>query len=331
MEFSSFIKSCLYLLEEKYQLAFEELKSIVAKSDAPKEAYILVGSVLRKNGEYRKAIHIHESLVGDKSFDGRLNKILFFELVKDYKESKDYEKSLYYANKLLAIDKSPVVYKYIYKLNLLMKNYDEAFKFLEKYQKITKNNYAKELSYILYEKYMATDKKDESLLKKSLKIYPENRASNMAFYDIVFSSGKKTKIIETFDDLLKREVIKTEKDLKKFENDFFAMGLFKEFESAIFRKVAQMTSNPVYTVYCASMFKKKNNSEKAREILVRYLSDIGEKRIVKNRLLDILLPEELKMKFKSSDIYVCAGCNNYFGEYSEYCPVCGQIETLDFA
>ncbi|UOD35521.1 hypothetical protein DSN97_04140 [Deferribacteraceae bacterium V6Fe1] len=330
MDLANFIKANLYLLEDNYGSSIEELKSFVISNDAPKEIYILLGSVLRKNGEYEKAIHIHESLVGDKTLTNKLNKILYFELVKDYRDFKDYKKSLYYAQKLLDIDKSPIIFKYVYELNLSLKNFDDAFKYLLKYQKGNKGDFSKELSYILYEKYLSQEKKDDSLLKKALKLYSKNRPVNLILFDQVYATGKKSKILDAFEDLLKKDVIKAEKDLKKFENDFFTIGLYKEFESAVFKKIAQSSSNPVYAVYSSNLFIKKNNPEKANEVLVSYLNNIGEKNIVKNKILSLQLPEDLKSKFKFSDTYICSACRADFDKYYEYCPNCKSIETIDF-
>ncbi|MCB4204778.1 hypothetical protein LF845_07365 [Deferribacterales bacterium Es71-Z0220] len=330
MDLANLIKANLYLLEGNYGLSIEEFKKLVISDNAPKEIYILLGSVLRKNGEYEKAIHIHESLVGDKTLTNKLNKILYFELVKDYKELQEYKKSLYYAQKLLDIDKSPIIYKYFYELNLSLKNFDDAFKYLLKYQKGNKSDFSKELSYILYEKYVFLEKKDDSLIKKALKFYPNNRPVNLILFDQVYATGKKSKISDAFEDLLKKDIIKTEKDLKKFENDFFAIGLYKDFESAVFKKVAQSSANPIYAVYSSNLFIKKNNPEKANEVLVNYLNNIGEKNIVKNKILTLQLPEGLKSKFKFSDIYVCSVCGTDFDKYYEYCPNCKSIETIDF-
>lgn len=330
MDIVNLVKANLYLLEGNYGSSIEELKSFVISNDPPKEIYILLGSVLRKNGEYEKGIHIHESLVGDKTLNNKLGKILYFELVKDYKEIQDYKKSLYYAQKLLDMDKSPIIFKYIYELNLSLKNFDDAFKYLLKYQKGNKRDFSKELSYILYEKYISQEEKDDSLLKKALKLYPKNRAVNLVIFDKIYATGKKNKILEAFEDLLKKDIIKTEKDLKKIESDFFAIGLYKDYESAVFKKIAQSSPNPIYAVYSSNLFMKKNNPEKANEVLVNYLNNIGEKNIVKNKILSLQLPEDLKSKFKFSDIYFCSACSADFDNYQEYCPNCKSIETIDF-
>lgn len=330
MELTNFIKANLYLLDGEYDLSLKELKDVVIASDPPKEIYILLGSILRKNGEYEKAIHIHESLVGDKAITNKLMKILYFELIKDYKDHKDYKKSLYYAQKLIDIDKSPIIFKYIYELNLSLKNFDDAFKYLLKYQKANKRDFSKELSYILYEKYLSLEGKDDSLLKKALKLYPENRAVNFIMFDKIYSTNNKNKILNAFENLLEKDIIKTEKDLKKIESDLFAIDMYKDFEAAIFRKVAQSSINPIYVVYSSNLFIKKGNIEKAKEVLLNYLNNIAEKNIVKNKILNLTLSEDLRSKFEITDIYSCKVCNADFYDYFNYCPSCNSIESLNF-
>jgi len=334
MENANYLKGILSLLENKYEKTIEIFKSALKTKDLTTSDYILLGSVLRKNKEVNKAIYIHESLVDKKHLDKSLSYILYFELLKDYYEAKEYSKALFYANKLLEFNKSADIFKYIYKIKVKLEECDEAIKYIKLYEKLSKKVLAKEISHIYmlkYKKLLAEGKKEEGLIKKALSKDPTNRQANFNVYKSVLSSNRKNQIIEMINTLLQKDVIKTFDDIKMLESDLFPLELFNDFEKIILKAVAQNHKNPIYHIYASKILSKRGEIDKAKDILFNYLQNINKLEIVKNSYIDLTLDSEIKEDFKNSNIYICKNCQSSFANYMDECTNCEGIETLDFA
>lgn len=334
MQSSIYLEGLLYLLESKYEKTIEKFKVAIETGDLSVCDYILLGSVLRKNREINKAVYIHESLVDKKDLDKSLSYLLYFELLKDYYEAEEFSKALFYANKLLGFNKSADIFKYIFKIKVKLQEYDEAIKYAEQYQRLSKNILSKEMSYIYvlkYEKLLAEGKNEEGLIKKALKLNPLSRQGNFKVYKGVISSKNRNKIIQMLNTLIEKDVIRNMNDIKVIEDDMFALDMFEDFEKIILKAVAQNHKNPIYHIYVSKILSKRGEIDKAKGILTNYLQNINKLEIVKNSYIDLTLDDEIKDSFKNSYIYICKNCQSNFANYIDECVNCEGIETLDFA
>ena len=323
---ASFINFINRLLENDLEGALKEFSSYASSKNCPKEVYIPAGAILRKLKEPLKAAHLHESVLNEVSEE--VKGALFLDLVKDYSDLKDYDKSIYYLTLLSKVSKLPAVYKLWYEILLKQGKFEESEKVCLKYQKASGKDLSKRLSYICLEGYKKTN--NEHYLKKCLRYHPKNRGGRLLSLKNAIKLGKISKIQEEIDFIFHNEILRSFEDIKNIEKDVFELGIFSKVENVISQKVASRVDNPIYYLAVADTLAKKGDSVKASEILKDYISDFGKKNVVVNKYFEFVLPTEIGEKLKESKIYRCTKCGAVFENYHDICPVCNHLERFVF-
>lgn len=322
----SFINFISKILENDFEGALKDFGSYANSKDCLKEIYIPAGTVLRKLKEPLKAVHFHESILNEISDEFR--ETLLLELVKDYNELNEYDKSIYYLTLLAKRSKMPIIYKLWYEILLKQSKFEESEKMCLKYQKVPGKDLSKRLSYICLEGYEKTN--NEQYLKKCLKYYPLNRQGRLLYLKNIIQTSKVSKILEEINFIFNNEILKSFEDIKNIEKDVFELGIFSKVENLISQKVASKVDNPIYYLAVADTLTKKSDMSKASEVLQGYITGFGRKNIIANKYFELMLPLETAEKLTEHKIYRCTKCGAVFENYHDICPVCNHIERFVF-
>ena len=323
------------LINGNIENAISELKKIILDGDEILEIYILIGTLMRKKGEYEKAIHMHEAALSIRSITPDLVNYVKYELIKDYQGLKNYEKTLEYLNELTQRDKSPILLKQIAMMYLKLKKYDEAINYFIKYQKTSGKDVK---NYIIksYSDKLSELKEKEStdyykFLKKALKQFPDE--SNFFLLNIqhLFDMGKKAKAVELTKEFMEKSMVKSDKDLDFVKSVYFDYLDIDTFVKAILKKVAANDPCPLYYTAASDYFIKVEDERKSHNALKEYMKKYGYKVIVVQKYAELAGEEILSQLYKNKQPYKCNNCNAVYTKYSDECENCGSLKSIDFA
>jgi tetratricopeptide (TPR) repeat protein len=331
----SFIKGIEYIIDRNLEGAIRELKKIILDGDENLEIYILIGSLMRKKGEYEKAIHMHEVALNIKNIPQDIENYIKYELIKDYQEFKDYEKALVYLSELLQKDKSHVLLKQMALMKMYLKKYDEAISSFIKYQKISGNDVSNYIIKCHVDKLNELKEKKSAdflkFLKKSLKLYPDNRNFYLMQINYFFEIGKNAKAVELTKEFMEKGLIKSESDLDLVKSVFFDYLNIDTFVKAVLKKVAANDTCPLYYLSASDYFMKADDPRKSIKILKDYINNFGYKNIIVKKYAELQNEEVLLSLYNNKDNYICGVCNKTYKEFSEECYNCGSLNSIDFA
>ena len=315
--------------------AINELKKIILDGDEILEIYILIGTLMRKNGEYEKAVHMHEAALSIKGITTDLVNYVKYELIKDYQGLNNHEKALEYLNELAQRDKSPILLKQIALIQLKLKEYDEAVNYFIKYQKASGKNVKNYIIKCYSDKLDKLKEKDSTdylkFLKKALKQFPDESKFFLLNIQHLFDMGKKAKAVELTKEFMEKSMVKSDKDLDFVKNVYFDYLNIETFVKAVLKKVAANDPFPLYYTAASDYFIKIEDEKKSHDVLKEYMKRYGYKIVVVQKYAELAGEEILLQLYKDKQPYKCNSCNATYGKYSDECENCGSLKTIDFA
>ena len=90
----AYIKGINYVISNEPDRAIEELIKVVKFNPETVSAYIMLGNLFRSQGEYERAIRIHQSIVLREDLDQRIKLQAMFDLSLDFKKAGLFNRAI---------------------------------------------------------------------------------------------------------------------------------------------------------------------------------------------------------------------------------------------
>ncbi len=328
------VKAFGYALDSKLDKALNEYKKVVLEKNDLIEAYIALGTIFRKKGELLKSIHIFESVLSRNDISPDVISYVMHELVHDYRLSGQYDKALEYLNRLIAKDSSNTLLKLLADIQFEMKKLDEAIKSYSRYQKLTKKDMSNYIANCYIEKAEAVKEKNPNeyykILKKALKLYPQNHRLNVKMAQYYIEKGKKSKAVDIVKNFVELGYVKSMDELNFIRSVYFDYISLDLYLKSILKKVAANDENPIFVLSAADyFFNKENNEDKAINMLKDYIENVKPYNIVIKKYAEISGESILNLLYKDKYNYKCSECGETFMEYYDICGNCKKPDTLE--
>ncbi|TYB33598.1 MAG: hypothetical protein FXF49_05270 [Flexistipes sinusarabici] len=326
-----FLKGFGFLAENNIAKALNEFSSVIIENNDNLEIYASLGSLFRKNGDYAKAVHIHESTLSNSKLTKSLRKYVLFELVKDYKAWGQFDNAKYYLEELIKTDKSPILAKFFAEIYFMQENYAEAEKFFHKYEKNSGKDYSDWRAYCIVKTAQKEEnvKQKTKLLEKALKIHPSLRIGQMELIDSYFEAGHTEKGLSAVNEFIEKDMTSSYEDLVKMRGYYYDYSDVKSFDELIMKKVSSKSENPFYTVFLSDYFIKKDDPEKAREVIRDFVEEHKPYKAILKRYSRIKLDKVLINTFINEPEYICEKCRTSYNDYYTVCANCKSLETIN--
>ncbi len=325
-----FLKGFGFLAENNIAKALDEFSNVLMQNNDNIEIYASMGSLFRRNGDYAKAVHIHESALSSPKLPESVRKYVQFELVKDYRAWGQYKQAKYYLEDLLKQDKSPVLVKILAEINFEQENYEDAEKLFHRFEKLSRKDYSDWRSFCIYKLALqeTENKQKLKLIEKSLKISPELRISNLEYIRTLFASDYKEKGISAINSFIENDLVATEDDLNEMREYYYDYSDVKDFDQLVMREVSAKASNPFYTLFLAEYFIKKDDPTKAKEVIRDFINEHGSFVILLKKYSQMHLDSVFVNAFINEYEYKCLSCNTLFNDYYTICANCKSLEKI---
>ena len=325
-----FLKGFGFLAENNIAKALDEFSSVIIENNDNLEIYASLGSLFRKNGYYAKAVHIHESTLSNSTLTKSLKKYVLFELVKDYKAWGQFDNAKYYLQELIKTDKSPVLTKFFAEIHFMQENYTEAEKYFHKYEKISGKDYSDWRAYCNVKTALKEEdiKQKTKLLEKAVKIYPSLRIGQIELTDSYFQSGHTERGLSAVNEFIEKDMASSYEDLLKMRGYYYDHSDVRNFDELIMKKVSSKNENPFYTVFLSDYFIKKDEPEKAKEVIRDFVEEHKPYKAILKRYSRIKLDKVLINTFINDPEYICEKCKTTYNEYYTLCANCKSLETI---
>ncbi len=341
----AYVNALKQMIAGDHGSAFEYLQAAVKGGNAPTDAYIRLGNLLRERGEVGKAVQIHQSLTvkTDLTKDEKIE--LFLNLAEDYARLGNSQKSvtvLETSARSLNI-KEPAMFLKIAKQYQVLGETEKAYgalKEAKKYGGIGDREVALYLSTVA-ESVIEKDDQNEAkrVLQRALKHDPNCAPALMMLGDLAEVSGSINEAIERWTRVALLSPQLSEKALHKLEKVLFDKGRFGEIEKIYNDVRSARSSDEAANVALAAFFEKQGRGEEAIHLLEDYLTVFPGS--IRGRLLlvslygkygdpgvlDRFLDDSIVQSWERKP-FVCQACQFQSDSMRWHCPRCNVFDSF---
>ncbi len=341
----AFLTGFRYMLSNEPDRAIESFMRAVRFDTDTIETYFALANLFRDKGEIERAIRIHQSIITRPHLDANIRLQALYDLALDYKKGGFLDRAINTFREV--IRRAPhkkEAYLELAEVYQTLKDWEAAFKVIEKLAKIFKEDYSLMLAHFQTEmgkKLQAEGEKDkaEDHYKKAIKINEKCVDAYLHLGDLYFERGDVKKAIKTW----------TKAISVSPEYSFLAFGRLEKYLSEIkgqkvFRKfISELEKAPEHNIFAAIFLARYYLSEKklngARECLLAALektpSHIVAQQLLAQTYLEegntekaIEVLEQISKEAFPQNIYQCTYCGYEATELSWKCPQCQKWDTM---
>ncbi|OGB61805.1 MAG: hypothetical protein A2Y94_05155 [Caldithrix sp. RBG_13_44_9] len=346
----SYLAALEYLADGNEKWAIQKFKETVRDDSENVQAYLRLGDLLRKRGFANNALKIHKDLTFRGNLFPEIRDKIQFSLLLDYEATGNYKVAIELANSIIENDKTYQNEAALRLLNYLEREerWQEAFLTIKKcFKELTPLLIKKSALYLVFEGLKIQEKGEgreaRIKFKESMKIDPECAAAFYCLGKSYYVEDRLEDAIHEWENLCRTLPKKAYLTFKDLERSWFEMGKFTEAEKLYKGILAKDSKNIFATVALAEIYTKKEDFERALDVLDR-LGDENQHdpQIVGFKLKILSNKNQYKQAIhhaldyfnKRYDLserrFECQECQYKSDEPIWICPQCKSIDSFDF-
>jgi lipopolysaccharide biosynthesis regulator YciM len=271
-----YVEGLTHLIEGDQTSAFERLQQAVRSGNAPTDAYIRLGTMLRERGDAAKALQIHKGLT-IKSDLTRTEKVaLFVNIAEDYAALGRPEQAVEFletAGRRLGL-REPSVHRLLARESHRMGGYERAYNYLRELRKANEIGEAELAAYLaeagtgLLE--AGKDREAKKTLQRALKHDSECASAHMTLGNLAEKDGDDGEAIRHWRDAARLSASLAPGALTHLERVCFRRGTFSEMEQNYRTVLAARNDDEVATLALASFLRKQARDDDAVPLLEEF-------------------------------------------------------------
>ncbi|MEW6087788.1 MAG: tetratricopeptide repeat protein [bacterium] len=281
-----YIKSLNLIIEQNFNAALVALKQVVILDTDHVEAYLKLGDIYRKKGNFEKAIKIHEGITLRQTISRDMLVKTYFCLLNDFImiSSKDWDKIKGIVNKLMGFGIKELSLNISFK-NILkrLEMWEEAYEIQKRILKLQNSQDKNELALLM--SFIGDNHMKRQDIKEALKCYKEAVDlhegcinAHIGLGNIYYNESKIQKAIEEWQTVINLDPQSLPKIDKKLEDAYFEEQEFEKMISFYEEMLAKYPNVPEINFALGEIYEKMGQKDKAINLyleVVRNKSNFG--------------------------------------------------------
>lgn len=326
--------------------AIEHLSKVVEISTDPVEVYLALGNLFRQRGQIDRAIRVHQSLLARSGLSEQERVLALSALGSDYRTGGFMDRALVTYKDALALDpKDTFALTQLVKLSEDLGEWDEAYGYAVRLQKLRRYRDTKALSYLLAQRAKRLSEDSESLfkpawlLRKAIRLLPENMLAHIYLAKLYLKADRAPKARRILEKSLKEQPYKSYMVMDLLKEIYLKMDDGQGYLKILSRLAGEYHQKRALLQYLQECLDLKQ-LEKIPEIVRALVTHFGRSRLVQRKLWDMihekLLPQELVLEISEvlgqsghmNDHYTCIYCGYKTLEVLHRCPNCKEWNSF---
>lgn len=341
---SAYVEGLIHLVDGDEAGAFERLQSAVRSGNAPADAYLRLGRMLRERGDANKALQVHRTLTVREDLTRREKADLFVDIAEDYSRLGRHDQAvsvLDAASRKLGL-REPRVYRILARESYRLGKTDVAYDYLKDLKKagvVGERELALYLATAGQSAVTSGNRRDgRRTLQRALRHDPECAPAHMALGELAESDGDPEEAVRHWREAARLSPELARKALRDVERVSFQLGTFSAMEK-VYREVLEARpDDEVSVMRLAAFYKKQGRGEEAINLLEGYraehpeavspmllLTSLHATEHGKDSLAQFL---EERQKRKIGAWYRCGECDYESEEMRWHCPRCNAFDSF---
>ncbi|MFP4458589.1 MAG: tetratricopeptide repeat protein [Candidatus Zixiibacteriota bacterium] len=305
-------------------------------------AYIVLGELLSRQGNYQEATRIYNSLLLRSNIPAEKRQKIQISLAENYLRNQNYNLAAKLSKQALAPKTSAKAYQIYLEASEALGNWDDAYQALLRMQKMDKNpeKYKSHLAGYKLEigqKHLNNEEyeKARSVFNEAAKLDSTSPFPDLLIGDTYLEEGKLKEAIESWSKLAKEHPEKASMVFERIEKALYDVGDFQKITGFYRKLIENDLSKPQAAKALARIYFKMGDWERAIQTLSYAPSNDLESIILKIEIAaksDSLMMSEsienLKKVVAESNRYICTNCGKKYEKPNFYCSNCGKFNTI---
>ena len=339
-----YIEALIAQLDKHDDAAVKKFKEAIAIDTDLVDAYIRLGNLYRKKGEYDTAIKIHQSLTVRTMLKKQEEKRVYYALVDDMIAIDRKNKAIAFLREIIKIDKNDQ-----HAREMILKILEEMGQYADCASMYEESNFSSRSSarHAFYYASAARNKltgssgkeEDEKeamvLFKKALRIESSSLTATYYLADHYERKGDLKKAAENYTKIMNNHPDHVFLILSRFERVMFELDRFEEIIPLYEKIFAANPRNFMVGLELAALFKKKSEPERVKQLYSKLIEVFPDKVLPKLYFIQNMSKESDVQQKVDETIgnlmhvnYRCANCGFTTSEHVFLCPKCHAIESL---
>jgi lipopolysaccharide biosynthesis regulator YciM len=340
-----YIEGLKLLIDGRETEAFGRLQQAIVAGDAPADAYIRIGKMLRERGDAAKALQIHKSLTITADLTREERVAVFANVAEDYAALARPERALETVDTATRRTglRDPSLIRIAARACYTLDRTEEAYEYLKELKKLGGIG-SREIALYL----VTVSEKDgergrtrdaKKTLIRALRNDPECASALLALGRLEEKGSDMNAAIRYWRQAATLSPELAPVALRNLERALYQRGTFNEIES-VYRDVLESRPSDEHAALAlASFYRKQGRTGDALHLLEDYrdsnpgsvagtvlLSSIYASRGDTDELEEFLDRSERALERHSG--YRCAACGHESGEMRWHCPRCNRFDTF---
>ncbi len=342
----AYIKGINYVISNEPDRAIEELIKVVKFNPETVSAYIMLGNLFRSQGEYERAIRIHQSIVLREDLDQRIKLQAMFDLSLDFKKAGLFNRAIDSFKEVIKFSSDNIeAFIHLEDIYEEVRDWEKAFKIRQKIASLRNSKEEEVLAHLLTEhgkEKQALGKRDDAkkYFENAIKYDEKCIDAWLNLGDLYFLKGEIEKAIYAWEKVIIFSPPLTFDIFSRIKKALFN----KDDDEKIFRFLEDMTKkypeNPYLKVILGKKLldigknekaveqflqakKIKPNLKEARESLIKSYQAMGK---LEEAIKEI---KDMFSLFKENEYkYQCRVCGYETSQIIWKCPQCRRWGTI---
>lgn len=349
-EKSNYLAALEFLADGNEKWAIQKFKETVREDTENIQAYLRLGDLLRKRGFANNALKIHKDLTFRGNVSDEMKAKIQYSLLLDYEATGNYKAAIELANSIIDNEK---FYKNEAATRLLTYleregRWQEAYSTIKKCFKDLTSILTKKLALYLVFQGLELQEKNEGRearikFKEAIKIDPECAAAYYYIGKSYFVEDRLEEAISEWENLCRILPKKAHITFKDLERSWFELGKFTEAEKLYKSILNKDNKNIPATLALAEIYTKKEDFDKALEVLASLNEENQQNPLVIGFRVNIFAHKNqykqatqhaldfFQKNYKLSERqYECQECQYKSDEPVWICPQCKSIDSFNY-
>ncbi len=340
-----YIDALKKLIDRDKKAAFMLLQQAVKRGNAPTDAYIKLGELLRESGEAGKALQIHQSLTVKTNLSKEEKAELYRNLAEDYASLGRSDRAVKVLESAVRNSgiRDPQTYSQLAKQHHLLGEYDKAFDCLKDLKRIGSINNRELALYLTSSAEHLVESEDpkeaRKLLQRALKLDPNCPPALLTLGNLEETVGRGDEAIQLWKQVAAVSPELAGTALQNLEKTLFQKGRFGEIEQIYLDVLSARNGDEAAILSLSLFYQKQGREEDALRLLEEFHADCPDSlgasimltslysKLGDGETFETFLGDSINHFTRSKD-YICSSCGHETNLMRWHCPKCNAFDSF---
>ncbi|MEO0019457.1 MAG: tetratricopeptide repeat protein [candidate division WOR-3 bacterium] len=327
----NYVEGLQLLLDGEVERAKIKLKAAVEEDTGNVDAYVRLGNIFLDQGDFERALQIHESLALRRNLKREEELKVYRALVRDYLKTNRRVKAIPLLEEIVRADRSDLnSIENLLELYIENDSWEKAENLLKECGRIRSPRVARLYAQFGYAFGKVNPQKGIQWLEEALRINPKSGLAHIYLGDLQLAQGETEVAIKTWTKMLDIAPEKNRFVRERLERAYYELGRYEDVAQLYRRLLHRVPHDTSLAVALAEIYAKKEDLAAAIHLLEHSGKNqdakigiaLAELYLRQGNLTEAKEHLDIAVRELTAGISDCCGCGKKLSQADFQCPEC---------